>query len=389
MRAAPAVKGKRALLMILPALVLTPLAACAAPAGTTDTPAGSQTQASGQTQCGGTATIKTIQDVAQQTGTQRDATLLDAAKKVNGGAINLYTEINEPGPLADGFKKKYPGLTVKLYRAGSTQIRQRVLEESAAQRSGADLIEMDGLEMAILDENKLLAPASSPLRDQVVPAGQFADFTADRFSYIVPTWNTKRLAASDVPKSLEDLADSRFKGKLALEGSDVFWFAAQVSNMESEKGMTQAQAVDVFRNIAKNASITSGHTTTMELVVAGQYGINANGYIHRAAALKAKGAPIEWSPVNIPLVAEATTLGLPCLSANPAGALLLQDYILSADGGQQIFVQQERTPSNAKLAAQQVGATTVQPIKVDLAKISKDFQTWSDLWDSVVRGGGK
>jgi iron(III) transport system substrate-binding protein len=234
LRSAPAVKGKRALLMILPAFVLTPLVACAPPAGTTDTQAGSQTQASGQTQCAGTATIKTIQDVAKQTGTQRESALLDAAKKANGGAINLYTELKDTQVLAGSFQKKYPGLTVKIYEAGSTQIRQKVLEESAAQRAGADLIEMDGLEMAILDENKLLAPASSPLRDQVVPAGQFANFTADRFSYIVPTWNTKRLPASEVPKSLEDLADSRFKGKLALEGSDVFWFAGMVSNMESE-----------------------------------------------------------------------------------------------------------------------------------------------------------
>jgi iron(III) transport system substrate-binding protein len=153
--------------------------------------------------------------------------------------------------------------------------------------------------------------------------------------------------------------------------------------------MTRDQAVDVFRRIAKNAAITSGHTTTMELVVAGQYAITANGYVHRAVDLKTKGAPIEWNPVNVPVVAEPSAVAVPCLSGNPAGALLLQDYVLSADAGQKFLVGQAYTPSNAHMAAQAVGGGNIKPIKVDLAKISKEFQTWSDLWDSVIRGGGK
>jgi iron(III) transport system substrate-binding protein len=357
------------------------LAACSAPAGTSE---GSDAAAGGDI-CTDSDAVKLVQSLEGASPEDREQTLLDAAIEA-GGTLDFYTEINDPETIVDPFMDKYGDLEVNVYRAGSEQIRQRVLEETDAQFSGADLIEMDSLEMAILDQEGLLAPVSSPWVDQISEAAVFDNFIGDRLSYIVPGWNTSEIDAADVPQSLEDYAN--FDGALALEGSDVFWFAGQVLNMESE-GKSRDEAVQVFKDLAANAAITSGHTTTAELIVAGQYAIAPNNYVHRMLEQQADGAPVEFRPVNIPVVAEVTGTALHCLSDNPAGALLLQDFLLSPEDGegQQILLGQNRTPAIAALAQESFGGETIEPIPVDVIDVAANYAEWSDLWDEVIRGG--
>jgi iron(III) transport system substrate-binding protein len=356
------------------------IAGCSSPGGT------DADSAQGGDKCADSATVALQGKLKGLSTKDRDAMLLEEAKKTNDGTINLYTEVNDPTVITDPFEKKYDGLHVSVYRAGSEQIRERVLQESQANFAGADLVEMDALEMAILDQNKLLAPADSPFLNGVTASAKFANFTGDRLSYIVPVWNTTVIADNAAPQSFQDLRDPRFKGKLALEGSDVFWFASMVNYLQTQ-GMTKDQAVQLFKDIAANAAITDGHTTTTDLVVAGQYGIAANNYIHRIRELQGKGAPLQFLPVKVPVVAEVTGIAAPCASANAAGALLLQDFILGPEG-QQAFIDDDRTPSNEKMAATTFGGVDIAPIKTDVEAISEKYSEWSDLWQTVVHTGG-
>jgi len=363
------------------------LASCSSPGGTDPAPSTSGT-ASGDLCADGPA-AQLVDSLDGMSADERETTLAEQAAATRGGAIDWYTEINDPQPFVDAFEDTYDGVTVNVYRAGSDQIRQRIIEESAANFAGADLVEMDSLEMATLDQEGLLTKASSSHLDELSEAAKgFEHFIGDRFSYILPVWNTTLLAPEDVPKSFEDLADPRFKGKLAVESSDVLWFAGLVLHMEEEDGMTEDEAVEVFRKVVANATMTSGHTTTAELVVAGQYAINANGYVHRALILKDENAPVEFAPINVPIVPEITAVGMLCLSDNPAGALLLQDFILSPEG-QQIFVDDHRTPANEEMAQQTLGGIDADPIPVDVIAVARDYTKWSDLWNDVVREGSQ
>lgn len=355
---------------------------CAAPGGDSESES-----AQGGDKCPGSATVSMQDKVKGMPPQEREATLVEEAKNTNDGTINLYTEVNDPTVITDPFEEKYGDLTVSVYRAGSEQIRERVLQEASANFAGADIIELDSLEMAIVDDNKLLAPADSPYLDGVTESAKFDNFTGDRLSYIVPVWNTTIIPDAEAPQSFEALADPRFRGKLALEGSDVFWFASMVNHLQTQ-GMTKDEAVQLFKDIAANSAITDGHTTTTDLVVAGQYGIAANNYIHRIRELQGKGAPLEFVPVKVPVVAEVTGIAVPCASANPAGALLLQDFILGPEG-QQAFIDDDRTPSNEQMAAASFGGVEIEPIDTDVEEISKEYSSWSELWQSVIHSGGQ
>ncbi|MDH5371733.1 MAG: ABC transporter substrate-binding protein [Acidimicrobiia bacterium] len=329
-----------------------------------------------------------IDATAGMSAEDRTAYLLPLADEA--GPISLYTELNgrDTTALADIFDDTY-GIDLQVYRAGSEDVRLRVLEEASAGFRGLDLVEIEALDMTILDQEGVLAPASSPHRAGLIEAGIFDNFSADRVTYIVPVWNESIIAEGDIPQSFEDLADERFAGLMALEDSDIYWFAVIVNDLIAQ-GMTEDEAVGVFQAIAANSSITSGHTTTLELLIAGEYGITPNGYSHRVEQFKLEDAGLEWLPVNAPVVAEITAVGVACNAVNPAGALLLEDFFLDPATTQAFFVEVNRTPSNSDLQAVAFGpgGAGIEPLKGDVAAIVADFEKWTDLWDSVIRSSG-
>ena len=300
---------------------------------------------------------------------EREAFLLEKAVE-DGDNVSLYTELNirDVDEIADMFEDTYD-LDVELFRAGSEDVRLRVLEEAAAGFRGFDLIEIEALDMTIIDQAGILAPATSLYRDGIIEAGLFDNFTADRVTYLVPVWNTSIFSGADAPRSFEDFADPRFSGQLALEDSDVYWFAVMVQHLVDE-GMTEEEAIDLFKTIAANASITSGHTATLELLIAGQYGITPNGYSHRVEEFKTESAPLEWLPVNVPVVAEITAVAVACSAKNAAGGMLLEDFFLNPDVTQAYFVSVNRTPANVGQQAEAFGpgGADIVPLRGDVAR---------------------
>ncbi len=363
-------------------------ATVAEPAGGAATAAATQAEGAATGTCENTAATKLIDQTANMTGKEREDFLLKQAVETRDGAVSMYGELSldEGAKIIDAFEEKYEDLTVQYFRASSDQIRQRVVEEARANfTQGADLLELEALEMVILNKEGLLTKAASPLAKDVVEAGQGENFTADRFGYLVPAWNTKKIAKVGPPKSLEDLTDPKYKGMLALEDSDVYWFAVLVKHLQETEGMTEEQAIDLFRRIAANSAITHGHTSTAELIAAGQYGLAPNMYVDRIERLMADKAPMQWKPPAAPVVAEITAIAMLCSAPNPAGALLLQDFMLSPDGGQKILMEEKRTPANKDLVGKLYG--DVSPISADVEAIVADYEKWSTTWNEVLKGG--
>ena len=144
----------------------------------------------------------------------------------------------------------------------------------------------------------------------------------------------------------------------------------------------------MFRKIASNAAITDGHTATTEFVVAGQYSIAANNFVHRIVELQGKGAPIEFKPVQIPAVVDVSAYAIPCESGNPAGGMLMQDFVMST-AGQQALLDNGRTPVDVELNKKSLGGVDLLEVKVDESAITKDYSAWEDLWRDVIQNGTK
>ena len=134
-------------------------------------------------------------------GADRDARLLDGARKE--GTLSLYTSLNtkDSGPITEAFEKK-TGVKVLLWRSSSEKVLQRAVTEARAGRFACDVLETNGPEMEALYREKLLAEFHSPhFKD--LPAAAFPKhrhWVADRFNFFTIGYNTNLVKPAEVPK---------------------------------------------------------------------------------------------------------------------------------------------------------------------------------------------
>ena len=76
---------------------------------------------------------RTLNELAAYTGPDRQKIILDGAKAE--GKVLWYTSLSgNYRELVDAFKKKYPEIQIEVYRAGSSDVSQRLLSEAKAGR---------------------------------------------------------------------------------------------------------------------------------------------------------------------------------------------------------------------------------------------------------------
>jgi len=133
-------------------------------------------------------------------GPDRQAKLVEAAKKE--GTLVLYTSLapTESKPLADAFEKKY-GVKVELWRALSDKVLQRTITEAQAHRNAVDVIETNGPEMEAIAQEHVLADVFSPYLADLPEGGTPAHHTwfPDRLNFFVVGYNTQRVKRADNP----------------------------------------------------------------------------------------------------------------------------------------------------------------------------------------------
>ena len=313
------------------------------------------------------------------TGQERTDALLKAAKEE--GELSVYTSNNDIADVAEAFKAKY-GIEVKTYRANSETVLQRVLQEGDANFHGADILETNSPEMNIVSSHDLLYPYRSEYRETVRPQGVKDTWTADRFNAFVVGWNTDLVKPGEEPKTFEDLALPKWRGKLAMELNEVDWYAS-LTTYWLEHGKTQQQIDDLFDAIAANSKITKGHTATGQLLSAGQYSIFVSAYTQNIDAPAAEGAPVTWRPADgrpvQPITLRPNGVATMKNAQHPAAAVLFVDFLLT--DGQDVLKSVHRIPSVMSEGDPLVGLELIEAPEDELLKNSGE---WRDRYQQVT-----
>ena len=280
----------------------------------------------------------------------RERKLYALAKKE--GTLEWYTSMSAPisEPVEKAFEAKYPGVEVNRFRASSETVFARVVQEAKAGTPGADVIETNGTEMLELQNagNVLIPYTSSPYRKTISKANRFAAFTADRIEHFVVVWNTN-LVGGDRPKSFEDLANDKWKGRIAMEPTDSDWYYGLKQYLLRKAHWSQAKFDNVFKNIAQNALIVRSHTTQVNLLAAGQFAVCVSCHSHSTKELIEKGAPLAYKPLIQPIVQRPQGVGVVQRLRHPAAALLFYDWLLTKNGGQRALLDNHVDPARRDL----------------------------------------
>jgi iron(III) transport system substrate-binding protein len=335
------------------------------------------------------ANLKKVQAaVADMAPAQREQKLR-ALAKAEGGTVNVDTSLSDlvVAPLEKAWKQAYPDIKLKLYRASSEDVTARVLAERDADRSGADIVETNGTNMVTFQNrgNVIVPYDGGPNAAGIPKEYRFPTFTADRVEKFTVAWNSKLV--KDPPKSFTDLADPKWSHKLAMEPTDVDWFAAIYDWMTAHGGpggapMPQAKLDSTWQAIARNSQMINGHTDQANALAAGQVQVLVSGHAQSIEQLQAKHAPITFTPFVTPIVERPQGMGLVYGLKHPAAAMLFYDWLLSP-AGQKVLQSNGVEAANPKFPDSHF-ATNPPTIPLDPTPIVARFKQWSAKYESFT-----
>jgi iron(III) transport system substrate-binding protein len=321
------------------------------------------------------------------TGPDREQKLV-AAVKDEGNVLDIYTSNTDEDQLIEAFNKAYPDITVNNFRANSETVLQRELQEGAAGKTANDIVDTNDAELNALSDKGMLAPYHGPGLDNLREGAVFPNWTASRFNAFVIGWNTDKVAPNEIPKSLEDLADPRWKGRIGLEPGDWDWYLAAHTYLTKEKGLSDAQADDLFSKIVANAKVVKGHTVQGELLGAGQFDVGLAIYSHTVDKAARDGSPMAWRPVAAPVIIRPNGLALMAKPRHPAAALLWTDWVLT--DGQKVIAEATRVPAEKTVAGFESPIpddAVTYPVPQDL--VASAGPEWSKKYDNLIRNAPK
>ncbi len=330
--------------------------------------------------------IRLAEIYAELEGMDRDtrrARLLELAAEEDEGIL-FYTSLNldDSLPVIEEFED-LTDLDVDLYRASSNTVLQRTIQESDAGFAGADVVLINGPEMAVLDQLGLLLPLVSPITEDIVPAAVFPTWAGVYMNVFTAAWNTDLLDDADLPATWEDVF-ANYEGRLAMELGDFDWFATLVKDyFVARQGLTEDEAVDLFRKAAASSSkVIDGHTLMAQLLIAGEFDIVTSAYHHRVVRESGKGAPIAWEPAVQPLVIRPNGIGVHANTKAPATALLFVEFMMT--DAQPLLVEGGRTPANQTVEGGISQGLDI--LGVDVVTLNEEREKWESLYESVISG---
>jgi iron(III) transport system substrate-binding protein len=154
--------------------------------------------------------------------------------------------------------------------------------------------------------------------------------TAWRVTPVGILYNTELVKSADVPKSIDDLLDPKWQGKISMpDPSRHASTAAYLLNLSQFKG---EKWMDFVRALAKQKPLlVESYSSVPNMIVRGEAALGIS-YIQYAPQTK---GPIGFAPIN-QILADPSDVGLSAKAANANAARFLMDYLCSAEGQKKV-----------------------------------------------------
>ena len=255
----------------------------------------------------------------------------DAAKK-DGKTIIYGTVVPQVmGLIQSGFESKY-GIKTEYWRADATKVIDRVLTEWRSGKPGFDIVIGARGPLALGKEERVYAKYS-PAATASFPA-KFKDkdgqLIAWRITPVGILYNTELVKATEAPKSLDELLDPKWQGKISMPDPSRHASTAQyLWNLQQVKG---DKWMDFAKGLAKQKPmLMESYSTVPNAIVRGEAHLGIS-YIQYTVQTK---GPISFASIDH-VFADPSDAALSAKAMNPNAAKLFIEYLCSSEGQKKV-----------------------------------------------------
>jgi iron(III) transport system substrate-binding protein len=319
---------------------------------------------------------ETLTRINRLSAAEREAALIKEARKEK--TVIWYAPMNREDlrQFTAGFEAQYPFLQVEILTGGPQSLLNRILTERRAGKDNFDTLNIRSSALYTLKKAGAIARYESPQRRGLRSGfydkeGYFNGLWASLMVYL---FNNKQISRAQAPKSIDDLLQVKWKGKMGMDQDADDYIAALLDYYGDEKGKQIARALG-----AQQLNIRKGRTLVSQLVAAGEFPIQIDAHHHEAVALRQAGAPVDYVfPEPFIPVKSVSAFVISSHSPHPHAAALLVDFMLSKKG-QEIAFKQRRWPAYKELA-------TGGPDDVGNRKtLVPDAEKWGSRYEELVQ----
>jgi iron(III) transport system substrate-binding protein len=296
----------------------------------------------------GATADETLARINRLPAAERQAALIREAK--NEKTVVWYAPMNREDlrQFTSAFEAEYPFLKVQVLTGGPQSLLNRILTEHRAGRFQFDTFNIRSSALYTLKKANIVGRHDSPYRRGLRPGFYDKDgyFNGIWASLMVYLFNSKQMERAQAPKSIADLLNPKWRGKMGLDQDADDWLAALLEYYGDDKGK------EIVRSLAaQQLNIRKGRTLVSQLVAAGEFPLQIDAHHHEAVGLRKAGAPIDYVfPEPFIPVKSVSALILSSRPPHPHAAALLIDFMISKKG-QEIAFRQRRWPSLKELSA--------------------------------------
>lgn len=293
----------------------------------------------------------------------QDAKLVEAAKKESGKIIAYGSlEANTVEPIIEAFQKK-TGLAVEYWRASATKVMDRALGELRAGKSVFDVMVNNSGAIHVMKKEglfaKYLSPAASAFPKDVIDPDLGPVY---RNTPIGIVYNTGMVKPADAPKSLEDLLNPKYKGKVVMPDptqhtTTLQWLASLYKIMGKEKADKFIRDLGATRPL-----MVESFSPSAERVSTGETPI-AISLIRYTVTYGEKGAPVDYIRLE-KYLSTGQYLTLNNKANRPNGGKAFIDFFLG-DQSMRILAKMGEFVNRKGIYPPLPGANKIQSVEMD------------------------
>ena len=292
-------------------------------------------------------------------------------------------------PVVDAFKAKHPEVNVLLKAGSNSELANALIEEKANPQADifitTELFTVQSLVGQDVFQSYLPTGADQLPAEFIGTDNAWTGLTR-RVRVIM--YNKDLVSEEELPTSIFDLTDPKWKGQVAAAGSTNGGMQAQVAAMRQLLG---EEATEEWLNglIANGVTFFGGHTDVRKAVGAGEFKIGlVNHYYFYLQQAEGSNVGIifpDQGDGQVGLFSNATAAALVKGGKNPAAAAAFLDFLVSADG-QKLFAEQNYEYPLLPGVALKDGVQPLDSFRladVDVVKAALDFDATFDLIEKV------